>query len=151
MSGARPDADASPGRAAVVVRTGSGMTDKSNGEATRGRTVPGRCFAGPRPRRYNRPMLFVIIGRDGPDGKTLRPGLRPAHLDHVRRYEAQGHVVMAGPFTDGAGSMLLVQFDTIEEVHAMAAADPYRTGGVFASVEVHPFLRVFPETPAVAS
>lgn len=93
-------------------------------------------------------MLFVIIGRDGPDGKTLRPGIRPAHLDHVRRYEAGGHVVLAGPFTDGAGSMLLVEFDTIEEARAMADVDPYFTGGVFASVEVHPFLRVFPEKEA---
>lgn len=96
-------------------------------------------------------MLFVIIGRDGPEGKTLRPGLRPAHLDHVRRYEAEGHVVMAGPFTDGAGSLLLVEFDSLADAQAMAAADPYLAGGVFASVEVHPFLRVFPESPAAAS
>ena len=90
-------------------------------------------------------MLFVIIGRDGPNGKTLRPGIRPAHLDHVRRFEEGGHVLLAGPFTDGAGSMLLVEFETIEQARAMTAVDPYWTGGVFASVEVHPFLRVFPE------
>lgn len=93
-------------------------------------------------------MLFVIIGRDGPDGKTLRPGIRPAHLDHVRRYEKDGHVLLAGPFTDGAGSMLLVDFETEAEARAMADVDPYRTGGVFESVEVHPFLRVFPEKEA---
>ncbi len=91
-------------------------------------------------------MLFVIIGRDGPDGKTLRPGLRPSHLDHVRKHEPGGHVVLAGPFTDGAGSMLVVRFDSIEEARAMADSDPYWTGGVFESVEVHPFLQVFPES-----
>ena len=90
-------------------------------------------------------MLFVIIGRDGPEGKTLRPGLRPAHLDHVRRYADAGHVRLVGPFTDGAGSMLVVEFATQAEAEAMAAADPYRTGGVFAEVEVHPFLQVVPE------
>ncbi|MFN2428117.1 MAG: YciI family protein [Candidatus Binatia bacterium] len=90
-------------------------------------------------------MLFVIIGRDGPNGKTLRPSLRAAHLDHVRRFEEGGHVALAGPFTDGAGSLLVVRFSSIEQAHEMAAADPYMTGGVFASVEVHPFLRVFPE------
>lgn len=93
-------------------------------------------------------MLFVIIGRDGPNGKTLRPGLRPAHLDHVRRYENDGHVRLAGPFTDGAGSMLLVDFDTAEAARAMADVDPYWTGGVFEAVEVHPFLAVFPERAA---
>jgi uncharacterized protein YciI len=93
-------------------------------------------------------MLFVILGRDGPNGKTLRPGLRPAHLDHLRRYGANDHVVLAGPFTDGTGSMLLVEFESLEEARAMADGDPYWTGGVFASVEVHPFLRVFPEQEA---
>jgi uncharacterized protein YciI len=90
-------------------------------------------------------MLFVIIGRDGPNGKTLRPGLRPSHLEHVRRHEPGGHVLLAGPFTDGAGSMLLVDFESIEQARAMADADPYLTGGVFESVEIHPFLQVFPE------
>ena len=93
-------------------------------------------------------MLFVIIGRDGPNGKSLRPGIRPAHLDHVRHYEKDGHVHLAGPFTDGAGSMLLVEFDTIDEARAMADVDPYWTGGVFELVEVHPFLRVIPEQAA---
>lgn len=90
-------------------------------------------------------MLFVIIGRDGPNGKTLRPGLRPSHLDHVRRHQGGGHVLLAGPFTDGAGSMLVVDFESIDEARAMADADPYLTGGVFETVEVHPFLQVFPE------
>jgi hypothetical protein len=90
-------------------------------------------------------MLFVIIGRDGPNGKSLRPGLRPAHLEHVRRYVPGGHIVLAGPLSDGAGSMLVVDFETIEDVDAMMKVDPYMMGGVFESVEVHPFLRVFPE------
>ncbi len=93
-------------------------------------------------------MLFVILGRDGPDGKSLRPGLRPAHLDHVRRFVPGGHVVLAGPLTDGAGSLLVVDFASIEDARAMADADPYWTGGVFESVEVHPFLDVFPEKAA---
>lgn len=93
-------------------------------------------------------MLFVIVGRDGPNGKELRPGLRPAHLDHVRRYQAEGRVVLAGPMTDGAGSLLVMEFDSIDDARAMADADPYWKGGVFESVEVHPFLRVFPEEGA---
>lgn len=93
-------------------------------------------------------MHFVIIGRDGPDGKTLRPGLRPSHLEHVRRFEAGGHVVLAGPFTDGTGSMFLVEFDSIDQARAMADVDPYFTGGVFEAVEIHPFVQVFPESPS---
>src|SRR5437868_5523438 len=29
-------------------------------------------------------MLFVIIGRDGPEGAAKRPSVRPAHLAHLR-------------------------------------------------------------------
>jgi len=88
-------------------------------------------------------MLFVILGRDGSNGKALRPKLRPAHLEHIRGYGAR--VMLAGPFTDGAGSMIVVNLDTIDDAHAMADADPYWKGGVFEAVEVHPFSAVFPE------
>jgi uncharacterized protein YciI len=93
-------------------------------------------------------MLFVMIGHDGPGGKALRPSLRPSHLDHVRRFQSGGHVVLAGPLTDGAGSLLVVDFDTIDDARAMADVDPYFTGGVFERVDIHPFLKVFPEGDA---
>lgn len=93
-------------------------------------------------------MLFVIHGHDGPRGKALRPKLRPAHLDHIRHYQAEGRVVLAGPLTDGSGSLLVMKFDTIEDARAMADADPYWKGGVFESVTVHPFQKVFPEETA---
>jgi uncharacterized protein YciI len=90
-------------------------------------------------------MLFVIIGRDGPDGKAKRPSLRPAHLAHLEAHRREGRVLLAGPFTDGAGSMILVDVEDLDAARAMADADPYHREGVFESVEIHPFLRVIPE------
>ena len=89
-------------------------------------------------------MLFVIIGRDGPDAKELRPRLRAAHLEHLGVHDRQGRVRLAGPLTDGAGSLIVMEADRIEDVRRIADADPYVTGGVFASVEIHPFLQVLP-------
>jgi uncharacterized protein YciI len=66
-------------------------------------------------------MLFVIIGHDGPDGARLRPQVRQAHLDNLRPLVEQGKVVLAGPFTDGSGSLIVIV------------------------VEVKPFRKVFPE------
>jgi uncharacterized protein YciI len=51
---------------------------------------------------------------------------------------------LAGPLTDGAGSLIVIEADSIEDVHRIADADPYVTGGVFAAVEIHPFLQVLP-------
>ena len=90
-------------------------------------------------------MLFVIIGHDGPRGAELRPGLRPAHLDNLRPLSEAGKVPIAGPFTDGSGSLIIVDLESEAEARAFANTDPYVTGGVFERVEVKPFRRVFPE------
>jgi uncharacterized protein YciI len=90
-------------------------------------------------------MLFVIIGRDGPNAKELRPQLRPEHLKHLGAASAQGKVKLAGPLTDGAGSLIVVDVASEDEAQEMVGADPYVRGGVFETVEVHPFVQVFPE------
>jgi uncharacterized protein YciI len=90
-------------------------------------------------------MLFVIIGHDSPRGAELRPKLRPAHLDKLRPLVEKGRVVLAGPFTDGSGSLIVVDLESRDEAVALANRDPYTVGGVFERVEVKPFRRVFPE------
>jgi uncharacterized protein YciI len=90
-------------------------------------------------------MLFVIIGHDGPDGQALRPKVRQAHLDNLRPLVEAGKVVIAGPFLDGSGSLIVVDMDSEADAVAFAQSDPYVTQGVFERVEVKPFRRVFPE------
>ncbi|MFZ0890604.1 MAG: YciI family protein [Candidatus Binataceae bacterium] len=90
-------------------------------------------------------MLFAIIGHDGPDGEALRPGLRPAHLDNLRPIAESGRVVIAGPFTDGSGSLIVADFPDEAEAIAFAHNDPYTSGGVFERVEVKTLRKVFPE------
>jgi uncharacterized protein len=90
-------------------------------------------------------MLFVIIGHDGPDGAALRPKLRPAHLENLRPLVGQGRMTLAGPFTDGSGSLIVAEFPSEADAIAFAQSDPYFTGGVFDRVEVKPFRKVFPE------
>ena len=90
-------------------------------------------------------MLFVIIGYDGPDGPTLRPKVRQAHLDNLRPIADSGKLHLAGPFTDGSGSLIVVDMESEADALAFAQSDPYVTRGVFDRVEVKPFRRVFPE------
>ena len=90
-------------------------------------------------------MLFVIIGHDGPGGARLRPEVRPAHLENLQPLVAAGRVKIAGPFTDGSGSLIVVDMDSEAEAIAFAKSDPYTTSGVFARIEVKPFRQVFPE------
>ena len=90
-------------------------------------------------------MLFVIIGRDSAQAKELRPKLRPAHLAYLADVGRNNRIVLAGPLTDGAGSLIVLDASDETQVRAIADRDPYRTGGVFGEVEVHPFLQVIPE------
>jgi uncharacterized protein len=91
-------------------------------------------------------MKFVILGFDGPEGEARRKIHRPAHLAKMEPLDRQGRVVLAGPLTDKAGSLIVIEADSLEEAQKFAQEDPYTVNGVFERVEVHPFTQVFPKT-----
>ncbi len=93
-------------------------------------------------------MPFVLECLDKPGSLDLRLANRPAHLAYV---EAQaGRVLLAGPFLgdDGkpVGSLLVMDFATREEAERFAAEDPYAKAGLFASVTIRPWVKVFPKS-----
>jgi uncharacterized protein YciI len=89
-------------------------------------------------------MLFVIIGYDGPNGAALRPSVRPAHLENLQPLVDAGRVVVGGPFTDGSGSLMVIDFADEAAARAFSITDPYVTKGVFERVEIRPFRQVVP-------
>ncbi|HXH03152.1 MAG TPA: YciI family protein [Candidatus Competibacteraceae bacterium] len=99
-------------------------------------------------------MLYAIIGRDVPDSLQKRLAVREAHLARARALQAEGRLVLAGPFPAAdcpdplqvgfAGSLIVAEFDSLEAARAWAEADPYYLDGVYQSVEVLPFKQVLP-------
>jgi len=89
-------------------------------------------------------MLFAIIAHDARGAKELRPLHRPAHLAHLRGIESTGRLVLAGPLTDGVGSLIVVDAESHAEAWETVASDPYVQNGIFENIEIHPFLQVFP-------
>ena len=90
-------------------------------------------------------MKFVIIGYDGQDGEAKRKVHRSAHLANLESLDRQGRVILAGPLTDKAGSLLVLEFETQLDAEHFASQDPYTVHGVFDRVEVHPFMQVLPK------
>lgn len=88
-------------------------------------------------------MLFVALGWDTPDSKEKRPLARAAHLAHWRAWDEAGRILLAGPMTDFAGSLFILEAETLDEVLAHIEADPYVREGVFQRTEAHPFKIVF--------
>jgi uncharacterized protein YciI len=89
-------------------------------------------------------MLVAIMAFDIPDSQTKRAELRPAHLAHLQRLSDAGRLKLAGPFTDGTGSLIVVECESLEAARKLAEEDPYTQGQLFERVDVKPFKQVFP-------
>lgn len=99
-------------------------------------------------------MLYAIIATDVENSLENRLAARPAHLARLEQLKQEGRVVVAGPHpaidsndpgqAGFSGSLIVAEFDSLEAAQAWADADPYRAAGVYASVIVKPFKKVFP-------
>ena len=99
-------------------------------------------------------MLYAISGEDHPGSLDKRLAARPAHLERLQALLNQGRLVLAGPFPaldcadPGAagftGSLIVAEFDSLEDARAWAEADPYVAAGFYAHVAVKPFKQVLP-------
>jgi uncharacterized protein len=89
---------------------------------------------------------FAIHCIDKPDSAALRAETRPRHLEHLGKMVNE--IVVAGPLlgTDGQpiGSLLIVDFTDRKAAIQFAADDPYAQAGLFASVAVTAWRKVFP-------
>lgn len=99
-------------------------------------------------------MLYAISGTDGPDSLAARMASRAAHLARVAGLRDQGRLVLAGPHPrldtsepgNGgfSGSLIVAEFSSLEDAESWAQADPYVASGVWATVQVKPFIQVMP-------
>jgi len=99
-------------------------------------------------------MYYAIIADDAPDTLAARRAARPAHLKRIQALVDAGRVLLAGPHpaldtrdpgeAGFSGSLIVAEFDSLADAKAWAAGDPYTEAGVFARVEVKPFLPVLP-------
>lgn len=100
-------------------------------------------------------MLYAIVARDRQGSQQQRIDLRDAHRARLSAMQDQGRLVVAGPFpaVDSAdpgaagfcGSLVIAEFESLAAARDWADADPYATGGVYETVDVRPWCRVFPK------
>lgn len=92
-------------------------------------------------------MHFVIACVDKPGALEIRKANRDAHLAYLKQHE--GQIVAAGPtLTDDGegmtGSVLIMEFADRAAADTFAAGDPYAQAGLFASVTITPWRKVYP-------
>ena len=85
--------------------------------------------------------LYVISWMDRPDSLQVRMGAREAHLAYAKTLGDK--VKLGGPFLDDAGqmagSLIIIEADSLEEAKALHAADPYNKAGLFERSDVRPY------------
>jgi uncharacterized protein len=97
-------------------------------------------------------MYYAIMSQDVEDSLAKRQSARPAHLDRLNQLAEQKRLLAAGPHpaidsndpgeAGFSGSLVIAEFDSLEQAQAWADADPYVAAGVYADVTVKPFKKV---------
>lgn len=97
-------------------------------------------------------MFYAIISEDIENSLAKRQSVRPAHLDRLNQLADQKRLMLAGPHpaidssepgeAGFSGSLVIAEFDDLEQAQAWADADPYVAVGVYQKVTVKPFKRV---------
>ena len=99
-------------------------------------------------------MWYAIEGYDGEGVLEKRLAARTAHLQRLTQLRDAGRLLLAGPCpaidaedpgpAGFSGSIVIAEFDALEDARAWADADPYIEAGVYTRVDVRPFKRVLP-------
>ncbi|WP_218312268.1 YciI family protein [Alteromonas antoniana] len=99
-------------------------------------------------------MYYMICATDVPDSLEKRLAARPDHLARLEALKSEGRLLIAGPFpaidspdpgpAGFTGSLVVAEFDSLEQAQSWADADPYIAAGVYQEVVVKPYKKVLP-------
>jgi len=99
-------------------------------------------------------MLYAVISQDATDTLEKRMAARPQHLKRLEQLRDEGRLILAGPHpaidnedpgsAGFTGSLVVAEFDSLEDARTWANADPYLAAGVYERVNIKPFKKVLP-------
>jgi len=99
-------------------------------------------------------MWYAVISEDIEDSLARRLAARSAHLARLTALLDEGRLLVAGPHpaidtedpgpAGFSGSLVIVDFPSLEEAEGWAREDPYVAAGVYKRVLVKPFKKVLP-------
>ena len=99
-------------------------------------------------------MWYAITAEDTPNSLEKRLAHRPEHLARLTALQNEGRLLLAGPFpaidsvdpgpAGFTGSLIVAEFNNLQEAIDWAKADPFATAGVYGKVSVKPFRKTLP-------
>ena len=99
-------------------------------------------------------MLYAFISQDFAGTLDKRLTARPEHIKRLEQLRDEGRLILAGPHpaidcedpgpAGFTGSLVVAEFESLQEAQDWANADPYVVAGVYEDVLVKPFKSVLP-------
>ncbi len=95
-------------------------------------------------------MLYMILATDTEDSQDIRQQARPDHLARLDSLQKENRLVLAGrnPLPDNdnqcSGSLIVADFDSLDDAEAWASDDPFVHAGVYAEILIKPFIQALP-------
>ena len=99
-------------------------------------------------------MWYAVLSEDHEGSLENRLAARPDHVARLTALRDEGRLLIAGPHpavdaTDPGpagftGSLVVVQFESLDDAQVWADEDPYIAAGVYRKVTVKPFNLVLP-------
>jgi len=99
-------------------------------------------------------MWYVVMSEDHEGSLEKRKSARPDHLARLQALLDEGRLLLAGPLpaidspdpgpAGFTGSLVIVDFPSLDEAKTWASEDPYSAAGVYKRITVKPFNRVLP-------
>ncbi|MGL6075882.1 MAG: YciI family protein [Fimbriiglobus sp.] len=69
--------------------------------------------------------------------------IRPLHRAYLTSLQEAGKLVVAGPFLDDFGSLIVYEANSPEEAEELIRNDPFHANGIFVRWTVRPWKTVF--------
>ena len=93
-------------------------------------------------------MIYTFVLLDKANALDLRQKLRPSHRAYIS--QVADRIAFAGGLVgdDGktrVGSLLAIDFHSREAATAWLNEEPFTKGGLYASVQIHAFLNLWPQ------
>lgn len=99
-------------------------------------------------------MWYAIMSEDIEGTLEQRLAARPDHVARITALINEGRLLIAGPHpavdapdpgpAGFTGSLVIAEFESLDDARAWADNDPYLAAGVYGNVTVKPFIRVLP-------
>ena len=99
-------------------------------------------------------MYYAVISEDIENSLPLRKQHRPAHLARLELLASENRLLVAGPNpaidsedpgeAGFSGSLVIAEFNNLEEARDWADQDPFLLNGIYAKVTVKPYKKVLP-------